>query len=116
LTAFQRGLRARQPQTDFVLVARCHLTGQQDTARAAAVVQQHVGVVVDPPAGNEGLQLRRKPFDPETLLMRLAEGLELGDLIVTDPNEVGPLHPGEDGNIKQLGHLADKPHALSDTP
>ena len=48
--------------------------------------------------------------------LRLAEGLELGDLIVTDPNEVGPLHPGKDGNIKQLGHLADKPHALSDTP
>ena len=114
--ALQRRLCARQPQTDFVLVAPCHLTGQQDTARAAAVVQQHVGVVVDLRAGNEGLQLRRKRFDPDTLLMRLAEGLELGDLIVTDPNEVGPLHPGKDGNIKQLGHLADKPHALSDAP
>lgn len=48
--------------------------------------------------------------------MHLVKRVELGNLVVAKANQVGSLHPGEDDNIEQLGHLAGEPYAVNDTP
>ena len=55
----------------------------------------------------------KKTLDPEELLMRLVECVELSDLVVAEAYEIRPVHPRQNGNIKKLRHLARELHAVN---